>query len=189
MLVSKKFANMKTNKILISVIFFLLTICSLAQDTVLYKHIRVGGKTWIESFSKEWTTNSRNVRSLSLFPTDEAMNYGFAFRDSSNCIFIAGKDTLVISKFGQRTYHVDGQFIKVDGYITLDPSIDGSLGVFYNENLGIIHLVAYQWGNYMYLSDCKKVSKNFLDSVNHFLMNDSTFYFYHRYPLLPPSPK
>ncbi|KAF0199003.1 MAG: hypothetical protein FD170_3963 [Bacteroidetes bacterium] len=180
---------MKANKALLSVLFFLLTLRSPAQDTVFYKHVKVSGETWTESFSKKWITDSRNVRNLSLIRTDSAMNYGFAFSGSANSIFIEGNDASVISKFGQRTYHVDGQFINVDGYITLDPPIDGSLGVFYNENLGIVHLVAYQWGNYMYLSYCKKVSVGVLDSINHLLMNDSTFYYFHRYPLPPPAPR
>ena len=181
--------HMKANMVFLSFGLFWFTNCSLAQDTVSYKYIGISGETWTESFSKKWITNSRNVRNLLLIRTDSAMNYGFAFSDSGNSIFISGNDTSIISKFGQRTYHVDGQFINVDGYITMNPPIDGSLGVFHNENLGIIQLVAYQWGNYMYLTDCKEVSKVVLDSINHLLMNDSTFYFFHRYPLPPPAPK
>lgn len=169
---------------------FATLICGCKNDNLefRYTYVRVNGESREEQFIRKVHHDNGTGTTYFLENIDSTMKFFFHLNKSGTSKYVSGSDTAMLEYFGCKNYIVGNKTYMVEGYITVDPPIDASEGIFYNEDLGIIHIVSYSWGNYLFLSSIDNVSENVLMSLNQSLMEDSTFYFKLRYPL-PPPPK
>ncbi len=160
------------------------------NDTTKIKYTYVGGngQTREEQFTQKVNYNDGHDTTYFLNNKYSTMKFFFQINRPDTSRYASGSDTSILEYLGYRNYTVSDKTYKVEGYINLNPQIDASEGIFFNKHLGILHIVSYSWGNYLFLSSSAHVSDEVLLNINHLLMEDSTFYFKHRYPL-PPPPK
>jgi len=86
---------------------------------------------------------------------------------------------------GYRKYKINGNEYTIEGYQSIWPIvIDGHEGLFYNQELGVVHLVNYDWDNYIYLSKRKGIDNKSLELLNNSIMSDTAFYYHHWLPML-----
>jgi len=174
----KIFGIKKARALIIPISFLLLIGC---REKVYYTMSKDG------SFSKDvyylGKTKGDNIKIVNAVIDS---NYFLFHIIPSNPYYYNSSFGYIFLKYiGFRSYKVNGKDYKIEGYQSIWPIImDGHEGLFYNQELGVVHLVNFDWNNYIYLSKRDNIDAKSLELLNNMIMSDTDFYYHHWLPML-----